>query len=447
MIGTSRWSRWVALFALLACAPLAVGKEGNPVLQRPLTANWWVGDDFAWVRGANYVPSYAVTSVEQWVRYEPDTVERELEMAERLKLNSLRVWLQYFAYEKDKERFLGNYGDFLSRCSDHAIKPMIVLFDGCFGADPTEDATAWVANPGPQRMTKDHWPKLEQFVADVVLPHLGDPRILFWDVMNEPSSLGAPDVLGKDPQAAWDFARHFCDYVREIDNTHPATVGVGHHSHIPWVWDHVDVVTYHNYQPFERAFDLEIEAAKRLARDKAVLITETVPNSAGQDPEMTFRVFRKHHIGWYFWSLVSGRSPLTFDAVFTSEGVTYWPDYIAFILGFSVPREFMAKRFDRFEIAEVCREVASSPTDDASYEERHKVMAELGRSLGWAAVPYDAWDAFVKRETQSQDLIKSDNKAEGYKLLDENLRILDQLARANGFFDDLEGPKSAPASK
>jgi hypothetical protein len=393
------------------------------------------------------VPSYSVTTVEQWVKYEPETVERELEMAARLGLNTLRVWLQYFAYEQDRTRFLGNYEDFLSRCQRHSIRPMIVLFDGCFGADPTEDAAAWVANPGPKRMVKENWPKLEQYVNDVVTCHVGDPLILFWDVMNEPSSLGAPEVLGKDPQAAWDFTRHFCDYVRKIDDTHPVTVGVGHHSHIPWVWDHVDVVTYHNYQPFEKAFDIEIEAARKLARDKAVLITETVPNSGGQDPEMTFRVFRKHRIGWYFWCLVAGKSPLTFDGVFTKDGVTYWPDFMASVLGFTVPREFMAKRFDRFRIAEVCREVESNPTNDDNHEERHTVMAELGRSLGWAAVPYDGWDAFIQREMQSQQLLKEGKKEDAHRLLDENLKILDKLARQNGFFDESTGESRAPSPK
>jgi hypothetical protein len=26
--------------------------------------------------------------------------------------------------------------------------------------------------------------------------------------------------------------------VRELDRTHPTTIGVGNHTHIPWVFDH-----------------------------------------------------------------------------------------------------------------------------------------------------------------------------------------------------------------
>ena len=63
-------------------------------------------------------------------------------------------------------------------------------------------------------------------------PLLGDPRILIWDVMNEPSSMGMPKLAKGDPEFAYNFARDMADYVREIDRTHPATIGVGNHSHM-----------------------------------------------------------------------------------------------------------------------------------------------------------------------------------------------------------------------
>jgi len=414
--------------------PLAYGKEDKEMLK----PDWWVGDDFSWVRGANYVASYALNDVAMWKDYDPNAIDRELEFASRLRINSVRVFLQYLVYELDREKFLRNYEDFLTRCAAHGIRPMIVLFDGCFGADPTPDATIWVANPGPKRMVKEYWTKLEKYLDDVVGRYVGDPRILFWDVMNEPSSLGVHEVLGNNPKYAWDFARAFCDYVNKIDKTHPTTVGVGHHSHIPDVWDHVDVVTYHNYQPFEKAFDIEIAAARNFSRDKAVLITETVPNSMGQDPEMTFRVLRKHNIGWYFWSLVIGKLSLTADAVYTTDGITPWPDYVASILGFTVPRQVMPKRLDRFRIAEICDEVTKVPTTSETYDERRKAMMEFGRSLGWANVGLEGLKDVIQREGKSQELLKEGKKEEAYKLFDENVKALGQIARENGFFDELK---------
>ena len=60
---------------LTPCSPDACGEEPR------LGAENWVGDDFAWVRGANYIPSYASNTIEQWAEYEPETIERELALA------------------------------------------------------------------------------------------------------------------------------------------------------------------------------------------------------------------------------------------------------------------------------------------------------------------------------------------------------------------------------
>ena len=44
------------------------------------------------IRGANYVPSYARNDVATWMDYDPAVVDRELGYAERLNLNTVRVF-------------------------------------------------------------------------------------------------------------------------------------------------------------------------------------------------------------------------------------------------------------------------------------------------------------------------------------------------------------------
>jgi len=407
--------------------------EANEKVQ--LKPEWWKGDDFAWIRGANYVPSYAGNDVEQWLDYKPDVVERELELATRLRLSTLRVWLQYFDYEVDRKKFLANLEDFLSRCEKHGIRLMLVLFDGCFGADPSLDAPGWVASPGPVRMQKEYWPKLEKYVDEVVGAYVGDPRILFWDVMNEPSSLGTPEIL-KDPEAAWKFARAFCDYVRKADRTHPATVGVGNHAHIPYVLDHVDVVTFHSYQSFEKTFRMDIAAARRLCGGKAMVITETTPSDMGQDPEMTFRVLKDEKIGWYFWHLVMGKLPLTVTtSPFDANGMTYCPDFIASALGFAVHPQAMGKRLDRFTIGKMLEDIESQPTSDDTYDFRHRASFELGRSMAWAGIALPV--EITVRAGETQALLDSGKKAEAYALFDLNAKALAMVARESGVLDEL----------
>ena len=80
-----------------------------------------------------------------------------------------------------------------------------------------------MANPGQNRLGREHWPKLEQYVRDVVGGHKDDRRIVMWDVMNEPTctSFNKP----QDKELIWTFLRHFLDYVRQVDPRHPRTVG------------------------------------------------------------------------------------------------------------------------------------------------------------------------------------------------------------------------------
>ena len=408
---------------------------------KTLKPGWWEGDDFAWIRGANYVPSYASNDIEQWREYEPETIERELALAESLRLNSLRVWLQYLAYELDPAGFMKNYEDFLTRCARHNIRPMIIVFDGCFGADPEPDSKNWVASPGPRRMVKDYRPKLKKYVDDVVGKYKGDPRILFWDVMNEPSSLGLPPQANGDVEFAWDFAREFAEYIGEIDGTHPRTIGVGHHSHIPHVLNVSDVVTYHNYQSFAKAFEMEISAARKLAGNKAVVITETTPCAWGQDPHMSFRVFREKKIGWYFWHFVFGELNLTQYSLVTTDAVTPYPDYVAAMLGLTVAKEAIPDRFTGWTIYRVARKSLTVPTTADTYDKRSNVLRHLARCLGWSgALKGEDAQEVVERAMKVETLYKEGDKVQAFELMDECLAFLYESARKAGFFEEYGKP-------
>lgn len=48
-----------------------------------LSATCATADDFAGMRGANYVPSYARNDVQLWMDYDPAVIDRELGYAER----------------------------------------------------------------------------------------------------------------------------------------------------------------------------------------------------------------------------------------------------------------------------------------------------------------------------------------------------------------------------
>lgn len=70
---------------------LLVGFVFVLVIQSPVQAQGNI-DDYSWMRGANYVPSYAKNDVGIWMDYDPVVIDRELGYAAKLKLNTIRVF-------------------------------------------------------------------------------------------------------------------------------------------------------------------------------------------------------------------------------------------------------------------------------------------------------------------------------------------------------------------
>ena len=283
--------------------------------------------DFSDMRGANYVPSYARNDVQIWMDYDRSVIDRELGYAERLKLNTVRVFLQYAVYEQDPKLFLERLENFLSLCGKHQIRMMPVVFDSCFGEFPDlvryRDKD-WMACPGQNRLGPDHWPKLKQYVSDVVGSHKDDPRIVMWDVMNEPTctSFNKPD----DQRLIWAFLDHFLDYVRQQQPVQPLTVGVEHSSLIPKVLAKIDVLCLHNYRQDLREDIRQVQALSR-QHGKPAIINEVVGRP--QQPfSYVMPILREEKIGWCFWELMLGKTQFS-RAAFPYQGLVY-PDGTCF---------------------------------------------------------------------------------------------------------------------
>jgi len=278
-------------------------------------------DDFSWMRGANYIPSYAATSVEMWLRYDHDTIDRELGYANKLRLNCVRVFLQSLVYHHDSETMLERFEDFLATANAHGLKVMPVLFDSCFGVSPSlESRHMWVANPGPDRMAERWWPESDAYVKAIVSAHVGDDRIALWDVMNEPTATHlAATPQGKARIDA--FVAHNCGLVRKLDQTHPITVGVAKWDNAD-VLELVDVLSCHSYAPGVEAFRADLARTRDQARaaGKPWIVSECCNVAAGSTYEMALPVLREFGVGFTFWQVVIGR-----DMFNSAAGLAY-PD-------------------------------------------------------------------------------------------------------------------------
>src|SRR5271154_3862976 len=72
--------------------------------------------DWAKVRGANFIPSYASNSYEIWRNYNHDTFDSELRLASDVGYNSVRLWLNYEAYAELGSKMVDNVQDALRLC-------------------------------------------------------------------------------------------------------------------------------------------------------------------------------------------------------------------------------------------------------------------------------------------------------------------------------------------
>jgi hypothetical protein len=323
--------RWRLGLALLIALVMSLS------LERLAAAD--LADELAAIRGANYTPSYASTSVGAWLHYDADVVERELAYAQRLRLNSVRVFLSTVAYEHDPPVFAKNVADLVARCHAHQLRPLFVLFDSCFGLEPSlelANSETWVNNPGFSRLGQESWPALENYVRTVVQPLCGDERVLGWDIMNEPMA-DFEHVTRAERDVIWEFVRHFCRFVKEIDPQHPITVGHAAAEYIPRTSHLVDFVSLHSYSPRESWFRADIDLARRYGAEqgKPMVITECGSPGFGQPYPLVIRVAGEERVGFYLWELMIGKIMFRdSQGVIYPDGTTRDPETVAALLGF-----------------------------------------------------------------------------------------------------------------
>jgi len=315
-------------------------------------------DDFSWIRGANYTASYAKHDIEMWMDWNVEVIDRELQLAGKLKLNCIRVFLPSAVYEHDPKAFVKKFEALLALCEKHNLQMQPTLFGTYHGHLPDlknyrlyED---WYESPGYTQVGKENWPRFEKYVKDIVGSHLHDKRIVMWDIMNEPMNLRA--VRTKEIENnIWLFVRHFCDYTRSLKPRQPITVGLMREDKdLKHVIDNVDVITFHCYSGSAKYLTDTFRRIKATGEKhgKPMCITEIGHRGSGgvQHFQNWVPLLREEKVGWFFWELMLGKTKFSrgenpIQGVITTDGQSYHPDEIAAILD-TAPQE-AAKLFPK----------------------------------------------------------------------------------------------------
>ncbi|MBN1342689.1 MAG: 1,4-beta-xylanase [Phycisphaerae bacterium] len=297
-----------------------MGSESAPTSSRPERWSseqaWEWYDRRPWLCGFNYVPSTAVNTTEFWQAetFDAPTIDRELGWASEVGFNTSRVFIQYLVWKHDAEGLKRRLDRFLTIAKRHGMSVMPVLFDDCAfsgkepylgkQADPVPGIhnSQWTASPGLKRVTdRSVWPDLERYVKDLVGGFRDDPRVILWDLYNEPGNSGMGNKSLPLLQASFGWAR-------SAGPRQPVTVGI---------WDdklvdlnrccieESDAISFHRYGPIASVQDI---IGRLTAHGRPIICTEWMSRVLGSRWETDLPVLKQARIGCYCWGLVNGKT-------------------------------------------------------------------------------------------------------------------------------------------
>ena len=323
---------------------------------------WYVAQP--WPVGADFLPSTAINELEMWQpeTFDEKTIDRELGWAEGIGMNTMRVFLHNLPWEQDPEGFKKRIDTFLTIAARHHIRPMFVLFDSCWDPFPKLGPqhppipgvhnSGWVQAPGTAVLEDPaQYPKLEEYVKGVVGAFANDPRVLAWDIWNEPDNGNISSYAKGDPRNKNELVLALLPQVfawaRSEHPRQPLTSGVWHGD-----WrsldtmppmarvqiEQSDVISFHDYG-FPEHFENSVHEMQQFHRP--LICTEYMARGNGSMFDTILPIAHQYHVGAINWGLVAGKSqtylpwdswnrpyveeqpPIWFHDVFHPDGTPY----------------------------------------------------------------------------------------------------------------------------
>jgi hypothetical protein len=308
------------LLALAVGSAMAATGADAPAVRWPVAKAWTWHNSQPWLAGFNYLPATAINTTEMWQAdtFDPQTIDAELALAEQAGFNCARVFLQYLVWENDPKGLAQRLDQYLAIAKRHGIRTLFVLFDECAFSTMTEPflgkqpdvipgeyANGWTPSPGPKRvLDRAAWPKLEAYVRAVVGRFRNDPRVLGWDVYNEPSNTGMGNKSLPLLQAVFTWAR-------QAKPAQPLTAGVwgGTPESARACLELSDVISFHSYG---QAPELERKITELRSQLRPILCTEWLNRPIGSVAETCLPVLARQGVGAFHWGLVNGKTQTQF---------------------------------------------------------------------------------------------------------------------------------------
>ena len=302
---------------------------------------FFAGDERFPINGFNYYPRlhpWRTFNVGEW---DASATARELALGASLGATVVRTFIDYASslntdplrppdvYFALIPQYVANFREFVEIAGRLDLRVIVTLFDGA-DWQLYQPYCAWMA---------------EEYLKQFLPPFVNDPRILCWDLQNEPdraiSTVGADIVIP--------FFKRISKQVRDMDANHLRTIGWidrAHGKYMPDLDPYLDFWCFHFYSKIDTLSDL-IAFYKSVTK-KPILLEEFGlatggPGADGQHTELdqslhysrVYALIEGYRLcGSVFWTLVdfpqglAGNPPIPDDSAENHYGV-YRLDYSA----------------------------------------------------------------------------------------------------------------------
>ena len=332
--------------------------------------------DYQKLRGFNYTQPDAANDRVFWAEYHHDIVDRDMGYAERLHLNSARIFLSYDFYKENPDRFLANVKDFVQTAWKHGISTNPIIFMGFRFREDELPWSGFMLEAGLKSIYKtledpSCWYIGEKYFDDLYEAIGHEEGLLFWDIANEPGYTDNfvtwydeepsyvqdyqerpnMELLRYRQEKTWEIVRHFCRYVKSKDQEHD--IGVGNififETEPSRTTELVDVIVFHDYFPTRKRMRDALEYAKKMGEKygKPVLDNEMCCLARANPYDMSIEMHDEYQIGWYLFELMIGKDMWSrVHGVVYPDGTVRDPSIVAAIGGFFRNRSETAIRSD-----------------------------------------------------------------------------------------------------
>jgi hypothetical protein len=291
-------------------------------------ANAWYNQQ-PWLVGCNYIPANAINELEMWQAdtFDPKRIDTELGWAEHLGMTTLRVFLHDLLWTQDTAGFKKRIDQFLSICATHKIRPIFVLFDSVWDPNPVLGPqrapkpgihnSGWVQSPGAAGLQDEkNYSRLRDYVKGMVEAYGHDPRVLCWDIWNEPDNFNENNYA--EPRNKIALVEKLLPlafaWAREAHPVQPLTSGVWKLEYANFKGlsavekiqlENSDIVSFHNYSDSAN-FRKEINFLAQYRRP--LLCTEYLARSYHSTFASILPLGKANHVGMINWGFVVGKT-------------------------------------------------------------------------------------------------------------------------------------------